>query len=177
MGSIFQQPQALSSLFGEKLLNPGQPSRSLGNSQRIAILREVLAATLSDGASVDAMDILTMRHGYRWAGHPDWEEHHRKLDALLSLMVEAGDVAGTNSEYRANGTTLRILAEADEEDRRHRGNWRIQAWLAVLALGTLGMTAAQAGLFKLPILWDWSVQTKVQQYQATGEPNATGQPR
>jgi hypothetical protein len=142
-------------------------TRTLNSSRRLDVLREIIDARLNGTEGVDSLDLMSLRYGHRWVGHPEWEEHHERLDRLLDLLVEAGDLATANGRYRATGQTLLTLEEAEEADRKHVANYRVQALLAALTLVSSAMAAAQAGLIKLPTLIDFSSQPVGQQSSAT----------
>jgi len=134
--------------------------RSLGSQLRIDVLRDLLQCTMNneDGTGTGAMQIMSHRHGNRWAGNPGWQEHHRRLDVLLRMLADSGEIDRHAHNYLANGRTVAIIEEAEAEDRRHRANVRLQGLLLALTLVTAVFTAAQANLFKLPMLADWSTK-------------------
>lgn len=129
--------------------------RALVASSRIKILRDVVEMTSAGEASeVDSLDLMSHRYGYRWTDHPGWESHQSVLDFHLSCLAESGELALRIGRYRPTGMALKALEEFDEEERKHRANWRVQILLAFLAFLGLVAAAGQAGLFKAPTLLD-----------------------
>jgi len=128
--------------------------RPLPARRRLELLREVidLAETTSD--EVTSILLMSARHGDRWAVHPEWWSHHARLDEQLKLLTEMGDLQDWNRGYRPTGQGLRTLDDADEADRKHRENVRVQWSLVLLAVASLLMAAVQAGIVKFPTLLD-----------------------
>ena len=148
--------------------------RSLPSRRRTELLREVitLAETTEDG--VDSFALMSARHGDRWAGHPSWWSHHSRLDEQLELLVEAGDLRKGASGYRPTGQGLRTLDDADETDRKHRENVRVQWGLVVLAIASVVMAAAQAGIVKFPTLLDLTSESAMKS-RVTANPSTNPQ--
>lgn len=145
--------QRLRNRVAQRLFN----RRSLVVRRRLDILRDVISATMGGEESVDPFDLMSARHGSRWAGHPAWASHHDLLARHLDLLVETGDLAKqSDGRYRATGQGLKTLQDSDEEDRKHKASQRVQWLLAVLTLISAVMAAAQAGLLKLPTVLDLS---------------------
>ena len=129
--------------------------RPLATGERLDILRDVVDATTLGGAdAVDAMDLMTRRYGYRWADHPAWKEHHRRLDMQLELLADSGELSKVNHRFRPTGLGLRTLDDRKHDDRKHGSNWWVQVSLVVIAVAALVFTAAQTGFVKLPTLLD-----------------------
>lgn len=128
--------------------------RSLPARRRLDLLREVIEASSRGTSQVDALDLMTSRHGNRWAGHPSWQSHHEQLESQLELLADAGDLRKADSGYRPTGQGLRTLEETEEADRRHKENFRLQVGLGILAIASALMAAAQAGVVKFPVLLD-----------------------
>lgn len=124
-------------------------SRPLLVGERLDILRDVMEATARGTDAVGALDLMSHRYGYRWAGHPDWNECQQRLDRQLALLAEAGDLA-TNDHftYRPTGQGLRTLDERTDAARKHDANWRVQVLAVVAAIAAAVFAAAQAGFFK-----------------------------
>ena len=132
--------------------------RTLTARRRLEVLREVVEATVNGATSVDAMDLMNSRYGYRWADHPEWQNHHDQLEKQLELLADAGDLQKSNSGFQPTGQALRTLEESEEADRRHTANYRVQVFLALLTFISAVMAATQAGLLKLPVLIDLTSQ-------------------
>ncbi len=142
---------------GDAVLQSAFNMRSLGSQARIDALRDLLRCCMDNDSGASAMEIMSYRHGTRWVGYPDWRDHHRRLDTLLGLLYESGEIAKDGVvRYKATGHTVAIIEEAESEDRRHRASQRLQRVLVALTIVTAIFTAAQANLFKLPMLADWS---------------------
>ena len=138
--------------------------RSLPARRRLDFLREVFGASSRGTGEVDALDLMSSRHGNRWAGHPSWQSHQEHMESQLELLADAGDIRKSGTGYRPTGQGLKTLEEAEEADRRHKENFRIQVGLGILAFASALMAAAQAGVVRFPLLLDLTSPTK---------PNAT----
>ncbi|MGE3972828.1 MAG: hypothetical protein AB7E78_15910 [Porticoccaceae bacterium] len=130
--------------------------RSLPSRRRLELLREVIALAETTSEGVESLALMSARHGDRWAGHPSWWSHHAQLDDQLELLAEAGDLRKSTSGYRPTGQGLRTLDDADEVDRKHSENVRVQLALVVLTIASAVMAAAQAGVIRFPTLLDLS---------------------
>lgn len=135
-------------------------TRSLPIRQRLDILRDVLAASEGRTDGVSALDLMSHRHGYRWAGHPNWKAHHDALEFHLELLSDSGELRKSHDGYRPTGLALKTLEESEEQDRKHSANIRVQVLLALLAVVTSAAAVVQAGLVKLPPLVDWTEHAK-----------------
>ncbi len=130
--------------------------RSLGSQARVDTLRDLFQCCMESHRGASAIELMSYRHGPWWAGYPGWEHHHRRLDRLLELLCESGEIAKDGIRFKPTGRTIAIIEEAESEDRRHSANLRLQVILATLAMVTAVFTAAQANFFKLPTVFDWS---------------------
>jgi len=128
--------------------------RTLEVRRRLDVLQAVVDATLGRQESIDALDLMSAKYGYRWADHPGWQAHHDLLAQHLELLVQAGELEKSGTNYKLTGMSLKALEEAEDEDRKHSANLRVQLLLVVLTLVSAVMAAAQAGLVKLPTLLD-----------------------
>lgn len=128
--------------------------RNLQVRRRLDVLRDVVDATMGDADSVDALDLMTAKYGHRWAGHPGWAAHQALLERHLELLTQSGELEKTAHNFKPTGLALKTLEEAEDEDRKHSANLRVQLLLAVLTFVSAVMAAAQAGLLKLPTLLD-----------------------
>jgi hypothetical protein len=100
------------------------------------------------------MDVMTLRYGYRWASHPEWESHHDQLERQLKMLVETGDLQKDQHRFLPTGKAIKTLDDSEESDRRHTANFRVQVLLVILTFVSSLMAAAQAGLIKVPVLVD-----------------------
>lgn len=75
-------------MFAQRLFN----RRTLAARRRLKVLREVVEATANGDGAMDAMDLMSMRYGYRWADHPEWESHHQQLERVLEMLAESGEL-------------------------------------------------------------------------------------
>lgn len=130
--------------------------RQLVARRRLDILREVVSAIDNGADAVGALELMSLRHGYRWAGHPHFQAHQRSLELHLEWLAESGELVKVNYGYRPTGLALKMLEENWEQDRKHRENLRVQGILAVLTLVSAMMAATQAGLIRLPTLIDFA---------------------
>lgn len=148
--------------------------RSLPARRRLELLREVIALAETTSEGVDSFALMSARHGDRWAGHPSWWSHHSRLDDQLELLVEAGDLRKWKNGYRPSAQGLRTLDDADEADRKHNENLRVQWGLVVLAVASAVMAAAQVGIVKFPMLLDMTSESSAKP-TATAKPSAERQ--
>lgn len=130
--------------------------RKLVSKRRSDLLAEVVHLVEDGAASVGSMDIMSARYGPRWAEHPGWERLDRQIAFHLAMLVDSGELERVNHRFRPTGLALKAIEETDEQERRHKENLRVQFVLGVLALGSLAMAAAQAGLVRFPTLLDLS---------------------
>lgn len=133
--------------------------RSLPTRRRLDLLREVFTLAASTTEEIDALSLMSARHGDRWAGHPTWQSHHGQLEDQLELLADAGDLRKWGTGYRPTGEGLKTLEDGEEADRRHKESFRLQAVLAVLAAASVVMAAAQANIVRLPLLLDFTPKT------------------
>lgn len=138
--------------FAQRLFN----RRTLEVRRRLDVLRDVLDATMAETDSVDALDLMTAKYGYRWAGHPGWAAHKTVLERHLEMLSQSGELEKVGHSFKPTGLALKTLEDAEDEDRKHSANLRVQLLLAVLTFVSAAMAAAQAGLLKLPTLLDLS---------------------
>lgn len=130
--------------------------RSLVVKTRLEVLKELVELASSGAGVVDSMSLMNKRYGYRWAGHPDWQSHHDQIVFFLDGLVDTQELEKTQHGYRPTGLAIKTLEDADEQDRRHRTNFIIQVLLGVLTAVSALMAAAQAGLIRLPLFFDWT---------------------
>ena len=128
--------------------------RALASQKRLALLQQVVNWTADNGTPIDAMDVMTLRYGYRWASHPEWQSHHDQLERSLEMLVETGDLRKDQHRFLPTGQAIKTLDDSEESDRRHTANLRVQVLLATLTLVSSIMAAAQAGLIRFPVLVD-----------------------
>ena len=150
--------------------------RTLTARRRLDVLREIVADTMNGPTAVDAMDLMSARYGYRWASHPEWQVHHQLLERQLELLAESGELRQLDYKFQPTGQALKTLEESEEADRKHVANWRLQALLALLTLVSAIMAAAQAGLLKLPVLLDLTVNPASAPAKSTQTPQVSRSP-
>lgn len=131
--------------------------RSLAGRERLDVLREIVAAAEESDQAVNAFHLMNRRHGLRWAHHPGWREHHRSLNRLLRGLADTGELTAVNGmDYSPTGFAYRALEDSEGTDRKHRDNFRLQLWIAMLTLAGATMAAVQANVVKLPTLVDFT---------------------
>lgn len=129
--------------------------RTMTSRKRLNLLRELVEAALAGQQQLSALDLMTRRYGYRWAGHPQWREHHRELEVQLSMLAETGEVRSVpGAAYAVTGHAMRALEHEEEADRRQRTNVCLQLAIALLTAATVFTGLIQADLLKLPTLID-----------------------
>lgn len=127
--------------------------RSL-KARHLDVLREVVDATAEGAESVDAMDLMSRRYGYRWAGHPNWKAHHRLLGRHLEMLAESGDLVRRDHSYRPSGHALKTLDDRKKADGKHIVNLTVQLLIVALTLASAFFAAVQANLLRLPTFLD-----------------------
>lgn len=130
--------------------------RALVVKNRLEVLRDSVDLAQCGNSSLSSLDLMTKRYGYRWASYPRWESHSNEIQFYLDGLVDTGELKKVNFDYVPTGQAFRTLEEADEQDRKHRANLRVQILLAILALFSAIAAAAQAGMFKFPTLLDFT---------------------
>lgn len=123
---------------------------------RIGVLRDVVALAQQGKLPIDSMDILSCRHGDRWAGHPEWMKNSGYIDFLLEGLADTGELSRINGSYKPTGFAIKTIEEIDEQDRKHKSNIRIQFGIAILAFITMLATAAQANIIIFPTMLNLS---------------------
>lgn len=101
--------------------------RTLVVGERLDVLRDVVDATAHGTDQVDALDLMSYRHGHRCADHPDWRAYQQRLDKHLALLAESGELATSDHfKYRPTGLGVRTLDERKDASRKHGSNWWVQ---------------------------------------------------
>lgn len=154
--------------------------RDLDAGARLAVLREVVNAVGDGAEGMDAFQLLRLRHGIRWAGHPGWQAHRRALNLQLGGLVDTGELRLTDDglRYIPTGQAYRTLEESDDTDRKHRDNFRLQVVIGILTLVGAFMGAVQASVVKLPTLLDLTDgTTREAQWTVSARPEGRESPR
>lgn len=130
--------------------------RSLVVKNRLQILRDSVELAQSGKSSIGSLDLMSKRYGYRWASYPKWESHSKEIEFYLDGLVDTGELRKADCDFAPTGQAFKTLEEADEQDRKHRANLRVQIILSILAFFSAIAAAAQAGIFKFPTLLDFT---------------------
>lgn len=131
--------------------------RTLTTRRRSEILAEVVSLVEQGETGVSAMALLSNRYGHRWASHPDWEPLNNGVEFHLDMLVDTGELRKVGHRYTPTGLALKALEETQEQERRHKANFRLQSVLAVLTLVAAAAAAVQANLVKVPTILDLTI--------------------
>ena len=94
-------------------------------------------------------------HTYRWFYHPDKEMQKKYLELYLESFVESGELSCKDSiTYKLTGKAVVTLESFEDEERKHRDNFIIQVVMVLLTIALTFLATVQAGLIKLPILFN-----------------------
>lgn len=145
--------QRMGADIAQKIFN----RRTMTSRKRLSLLRDLVKAALAGQNQLSALDVMTRRYGYRWAGHPQWREHQRELEVQLSMLADTGELSSAGgTEYSVTGHAVRALEHEEEADRRQRTNVYLQLAIVFLTAATVFTGLLQAEVLKLPALLDFS---------------------
>lgn len=135
--------------------------KKMETKQRIDLVHILVARHLEGQPIRDAFSLMTTLYSVKWIYHPESESQKRKVEFYLKSLVDTGELKSSNTGYELTGYALRSIEEFEEQERKHTENVKIQRGMFGLTLVIALLTAAQAGLFKLPTVLDftsWSAQ-------------------
>jgi hypothetical protein len=130
--------------------------KKLVTKQRMDLLRVLVARELEGRSIGSPIDLMTELYTLRWVMHPQRDPQQHRLTFYLDSMVDTGELKKVNGDYKLTGEALKAIEIYEEQERKHTENVKVQRRMAWLTFAIVLLTAAQAGLFKLPLLIDWS---------------------
>ncbi len=125
-------------------------TRSLPSQRRLKILRLLVSSRLSGNTEgLTSWDVMTELYSMRWFKHPASETRSSEVEFQLESFLDSGELKKSGSSYEATPKSLVILDQVDEQDRRHREAFRLQACLVILTFILALAAIIQTGLVKL----------------------------
>lgn len=130
--------------------------RTLVVDKRLSVLREVLEAAVAGSKDISAMMLVGRKHGLKAYLHPGFRDHVSEFQFYLDGLADTGELKRQNMYFFPTGKAIQTIEESEEQDRKHKANFRIQGILAVIALLGAIAAAGQAGMVKFPTLLDFT---------------------
>lgn len=130
--------------------------KKLMTKQRIDLLRFLVQRQLDGSPISNPIGLMTGLYTVKWVLHPDKDPQQKRLRFYLDSLVDTGELRNVNNEYQLTGEALKAIEVYEEQERKHTENVKVQRKMFWLTLAIVLLTAAQAGLFKLPTLIDLS---------------------
>lgn len=128
--------------------------KKLLTKQRIELLQFLVQRQLDGNSISSPIDLMTGLYSIKWVLHPDRDPQQKRLRFYLDSLVDTGELRRVNHNYELTGEALKAIEEYEEQERKHTENVKIQRGMFCLTFAIVLLTAAQAGLFKLPTLLD-----------------------
>lgn len=132
--------------------------KKLVTKQRTDLLKFLIGRSLDGNTSHEPHNLMTALHSIKWVLHPHGEAEQQKLEFYLQALVETGELRRVDSAYVVTGFALRAIEEYEEQERKHTENVKMQRRTFWLTVAIAALTAVQAGIVKLPALFDWTVK-------------------
>jgi hypothetical protein len=130
--------------------------KKLMTKQRIDLLRFLVQRQLDGKRISSSVDLMTELYSIKWILHPDKDDQLNRVRFYLNSLVDTGEMRRKNDEYQLTGEALKVIEVYEEQERKHTENVKGQRKMLWLTLAIVLLTAAQAGLFKLPNVIDLS---------------------
>jgi hypothetical protein len=130
--------------------------KKLLTKQRIDLLRFLVQSKLDGRPISSPIDLMTGLYSIKWALHPDRDPQQKRLKFYLDSLVDTGELKLIDHKYQLTGEALKAIEIYEEQERKHTQNVKIQRRMFWLTVAIVLLTAAQAGLYKLPTLVDLS---------------------
>ncbi len=124
--------------------------------QRIDLLRFMVRRQMDGNPTSSPTDLMTGLYSIKWVFHPDKDTQHKRLRFYLDALVDTGELRQRGHKYELTGEALKVIEVYEEQERKHTENVKIQRRMLWLTVAIVLLTAAQAGLYKLPTLLDLS---------------------
>jgi hypothetical protein len=130
--------------------------KKLITKQRIDLLRFMVQRQMDGSPISSPTDLMTGLYSIKWVFHPDKDPQHKRLRFYLDSLVDTGELRLRDHKYELTGEALKAIEIYEEQERKHTENVKIQRRMLWLTAAIVLLTAAQAGLYKLPTLLDLS---------------------
>jgi hypothetical protein len=120
--------------------------RKLVRQERIAVLKIILAATLSNrNFLIDPVSLASSIHSYRIFYHPQKDDLINYYNLLLKSFVETGDLLPHEGiSYKLASKALATLADFETDDRKHHDQVKQQKLIVILTLALVVVGIIQA---------------------------------
>lgn len=148
--------------------------KKLFTKQRIDLLRFMVQRQLDDEPISNPIDLMTGLYSVKWVIHPDKDAQKKRLKFYLDSLVDTGELKLVEHKFQLTGEALKAIEVYEEQERKHTENVKGQRKMLWLTVAIVLLTAAQAGLYKLPTLVDLS-EWRVGHNQLIGEPRSAVQ--
>jgi hypothetical protein len=120
----------------------------------LRIARGILASTIEKRSyETGETDLLTRFYTARWVHRPDKEELMTYYRLLLESLKASGDLADGRQGFKLNPQALNTIADFEQEDRRHRDNYKTQRGIFWLTIVLMFVGAIQAGAAAYQAWW------------------------
>ncbi len=106
--------------------------------------------------SITANSMLTYMYSSRWYFHPNFLSLRQKMNLYLSSLAETGELKVVKGGYMITGLAIATLEQYRIEKNRAIDAQKNQSWMLKLTILLTILTAFQAGIFKSPVLIDFS---------------------
>lgn len=157
------------SKFDQYLFN----KKKLVTKQRVDLLRFLVSQALEGHDSFGEIDLMTQLYSIKWVLHPDQDSQRSKLEFYLESLVDTGELKKVNHKYILTGHAVRAIEEYEEQERKHTENVKIQGRMFWLTLAIALLTLVQAGLVKLPPLFDFTSESTIPKSDTTSHSSGT----
>lgn len=130
--------------------------RSLSSKKRYEFLKLLVANFTGYKGGFSYVEVMSSIHSIKVFVHPDFNKEASRMQALLSGLVDTGELKPSHGNYELTGHAFKALDDYEEEDRRHRSMNLAQWVLIFVTTGLLFATLMQAGVIKIPNLIDFT---------------------
>ncbi|UXT53262.1 hypothetical protein FY136_28795 (plasmid) [Agrobacterium tumefaciens] len=128
--------------------------KELTRRDRMKVLAHILASTIERRSYETAeTDLLTRFYTARWVHRPDKEELMTYYRLLLESLKASGDLSDGRHGFKLNAQALNTIADFEQEDRRHRDNYRTQRGIFWLTIVLMFVGVVQAGAAAYDAWW------------------------
>lgn len=130
--------------------------KKLVTKQRIDLLRFLVAMHLDSKEEIHPISLMTGLYSVKWIMRPDRDSQRHKLEFYLRSLVDTGELTKSQNVYKLTGHALRAIEEYEEQERKHTESVKIQRRVMWLTFAIALLTGAQANLYRLPTLIDFT---------------------
>lgn len=140
--------------------------RDLPAADRYRVLRAVLDLQLAGRDEITCSRVMTALHSQSWYVHPQGQAQRERVEFFLDALTDTQELSlhrGVGAPtYQVTGQGVASLTSFDEQERKHTETNRTQRQMFWLTLLVVVLTAIQAGLIKLPPIWDFGAPVPAQ---------------